>query len=254
MSDGTRAPGTAVGTGSPHVSRAMIGTNFDEVAAGYDESLPSYVVEHYLKKRLAFIQAHTQPGKTLDVGCGTGQLASRVARAGYDVVGLDPSPGMLGVMRRSDASPAGVTGSGMALPFPDGTFDVTYCVAVMHHVAEPERVHATLTEMVRVTKPGGHILVWDHNPRNPYWPYLMRRVPQDTGEERLIPEREILDGLKAGGALILRSEPLGLMPDFTPRWAVPAVARAEAIIERIPMLNRLCAHNVVLAVKEAPSS
>lgn len=249
-----RSPETATGTGTTLVSRAMIGTNFDEVAADYDESLPSYVVEHYLKKRLTFIQEHNRPGKTLDVGCGTGQLANRVAKAGYDVVGLDPSRGMLGVMRRADASPAGVTGSGMALPFPDGTFDLTYCIAVMHHVAEPERVHATLTEMARVTKPGGHILVWDHNPRNPYWPYLMCRVPQDTGEERLIPESEILDGLKAGGARILLSQPLGLMPDFTPRWLLPVVARAEAVVERVPVLNRLCAHNVVLAVKEAAAS
>ena len=43
--------------------------------------------------------------------------------------------------------------------------------------------------MVRVARPGGRILVWDHNPRNPYWGRLMARVPQDTGEERLIPER-----------------------------------------------------------------
>ena len=38
------------------------------------------------------------------------------------------------------------------------------------------------------TRPGGRVLVWDHNPRNPYWGRLMARVPQDTGEERLIPE------------------------------------------------------------------
>lgn len=227
----------------------MIGTNFDEVAAEYDESLPNYVVEHYSRKRLAFIQQHTLRGKTLDVGCGTGQLARRVANAGYDVVGLDPSRGMLGVMQRSDATAIGVTGSGMALPFADDTFDLTYCIAVMHHVAEPDRVRKTLTEMVRVTKPGGHILVWDHNPRNPYWPILMRRVPQDTGEERLIPEPEIIEGLSAGGAKTVLAQPLGLVPDFTPRWLLPLAAKAESLVERVPLLHRLCAHNVILAVK-----
>ena len=43
-------------------------------------------------------------------------------------------------------------------------------------------------------------MVWDHNPRNPYWPYLMKRVPQDIGEERLIGLEELLGGLEAGGA------------------------------------------------------
>lgn len=233
---------------------AMLGTNFDDVAAEYDESLPGYVVAHYLAKRLSFIQQHTRPGKALDVGCGTGQLARRVAAAGYDVTGLDPSRGMLSVMQRSDQGVAGVTGSGMSLPFASETFDLTYCIAVMHHVAAPERVRRTLTEMARVTKPGGHILVWDHNPLNPYWPFLMRRVPQDTGDERLIPEQEIIDGLTAGGAGVVLAQPLGLVPDFTPHRLLPVVANAEALVERVPLLNRLCAHNVVLAMKERPAS
>lgn len=234
----------------PQAGGAMIGTNFDDVAAAYDDSLPDFVVEHYLAKRLAFIQQHTPQGRSLDVGCGTGQLAGRVAGAGYDVTGLDPSRGMLGVMQRSNRAVAGVTGSGMTLPFADDTFELTYCVAVMHHVAESDRVRRTLQEMVRVTKPGGHVLVWDHNPRNPYWPYLMRRVPQDTGEERLIPEQEVVAGLKAGGARTVLTQPLGLVPDFTPRPLLATMATIETVVERVPLLNRLCAHNVVLAVKE----
>jgi UDP-glucose 4-epimerase len=72
----------------------------------------------------------------------------------------------------------------------------------MHHIAAPEAVRATLAEMVRVARPGGWVLVWDHNPRNPYWKLLMKRVPQDTGDERLIPERELLAGLRAAGAQV----------------------------------------------------
>jgi len=100
-----------------------------------------------------------------------------------------------------------------------------------------------------VTKPGGQVLVWDHNPRNPYWPILMKRVPQDTGAERLIPEREIVGGMAAGGATVVEAMPLGLMPDFTPRFLTGAVARLEGIVERTPGLNRFCAHNVILARK-----
>ena len=230
-------------------------TDFDAVAAEYDQSLPAHVVEHYLAKRLAFIRAHTQPGPTLDVGCGTGQLAERVVGPDHPMTGLDYSRGMLRVMARRRPDIGAVAGSGTHLPFPDDTFALTYCVAVMHHVAHVDAVRKTLTEMVRVTRPGGHVLIWDHNPRNPYWPWLMKRVPQDTGAERLIPEREILDGLVAGGARPLLSRPLGLVPDFAPRRLLPAFAALERVVEVVPVLNRLCAHNVVLAVKDgAPRS
>lgn len=225
-------------------------TDFDAIAAEYDDSLPHHVMDHYLDKRVEFVQRYVPSGsKILDVGCGTGVLAKRLAAEGYDVTGMDPFDGMLTYLRQRAPEITAVQGRGEDQPFDDNTFDLTYCVAVMHHVADPEDVHNTLKEMVRVTKPGGHILVWDHNPRNPYWPLLMKRVPQDTGAERLIPEQEILDGLRAGGAWPMHVEALGLMPDFTPKALVPAVAMVEAVVERTPLVNRLCAHNVILAVK-----
>jgi ubiquinone/menaquinone biosynthesis C-methylase UbiE len=227
-------------------------TDFDAIAAEYDASLPAHVVEHYLAKRVAFIRRHTEPGPALDLGCGTGLLAARVAAAGYAVTGLDPSRGMLGQLRRRQVGLNAVAGDGGALPFADDSFALAYCVAVMHHVADPAAVRRTLLEMVRVTRPGGHVLVWDHNPRNPYWPLLMRRVPQDTGAERLIPEGEIVAGLAAGGARVVRTAQLGLVPDFAPRALLGVAAAAERAVEAIPGLRRLCAHNVVLAVKTAP--
>ncbi len=226
-------------------------TNFDAIADEYDASLPGHVVEHYLAKRLAFIRRHTAAGPALDLGCGTGLLAERVAAAGYTVTGLDPSRGMLRQLRRRRPDLGAVTADGTALPFVDGAFALTYCVAVMHHVAEPAAVRRTLVEMVRVTRPGGHVLVWDHNPRNPYWPLLMRRVPQDTGAERLIPEEEIVAGLAAGGARVVRTEQLGLVPDFAPRPLLGLATALERAVEATPGLRRLCAHNVILAVKAA---
>ena len=103
--------------------------------------------------------------------------------------------------------------------------------------------------MVRVLKPGGRVLVWDHNPRNPYWARLMARVPQDTGEERLIGEQEVLSGLTAAGARIVLSTQLGMVPDFTPPRALPAAAVAERTFERTPIVRRYAAHNVILATK-----
>jgi SAM-dependent methyltransferase len=228
----------------------MSDTHFDEIADVYDESLPSHVVEHYLRKRTAFVREHALPGgAVLDVGCGTGVLAARIAEGGFEVTGIDPSEGMLDVLRKRHPSVRPVVGSGTALPFGDDAFDFVYCVAVMHHIAEAADVRQTLSEMVRVARPGGRILIWDHNPRNPYWRLLMARVPQDTGEERLIPQEEILAGLRAPGAKPTLVEQLGMVPDFTPPAAIGLVSGIERLAERTPGLRRVCAHNVILASK-----
>jgi hypothetical protein len=79
----------------------------------------------------------------------------------------------------------------------------------------------------------------------------MAKVPQDTGEERLIGEDEVLDGLRAGGAEIVSSDQLGLVPDFVPPRALAAAAALERAVERTPLVRRLGAHNVVLATKRA---
>jgi SAM-dependent methyltransferase len=223
--------------------------HFDHIAGEYDESLPAHIVEHYLRKRTVWIIRHCPRGAGLDVGCGTGVLAERLAAEGYAMTGVDPSDGMLDVLRARDADVIAVHASGTDLPFPDDTFDLVYCVAVMHHIADPDAVRRTLAEMVRVSRPGGQVLVWDHNPRNPYWGHLMARVPQDTGEERLIGEEEIVVGLRAGGARIISSTPLGLVPDFIPPAALPVAAAFERAVERTPLVRRFGAHNVVQAAK-----
>ncbi len=221
--------------------------NFDAIAEDYDESLPPHVVQHYLDKRVEYILENCPRGRALDVGCGTGVLAGRLARAGYVVVGLDPSQGMLDVMAETVPEVTGVRGDGAELPFADGEFDLVTTIAALHHIAEPAAVAATLKEMVRVTRPDGRIVVWDHNPRNPYWRSLMKRVPQDDGSERLIAEHEVLDGLRSGGAEILSSDQLGLVPEFVPPSLLATMQRVERLVERAPGVRRLCAHNVVLA-------
>jgi ubiquinone/menaquinone biosynthesis C-methylase UbiE len=227
----------------------MSSSHFDSIATVYDDALPAHVVEHYLRKRTKFVIEHCPRGEGLDVGCGTGVLATRLAEAGYEMSGVDPSDGMLDILRERTPGIRAVQGSGTSLPFTDDTFDLVLTVAVMHHIAEPEDVRRTLAEMVRVAKPSGRILVWDHNPRNPYWGRLMARVPQDTGEERLIPEAEVVGGLREAGAEILLATQLSMVPDFTPPAALRVAAAAERVVERTPLVRRLGAHNVILATK-----
>ncbi|MEW6152395.1 MAG: class I SAM-dependent methyltransferase [Actinomycetota bacterium] len=241
------APGEPLhGQGSPR-GHAHRHSHFDEIAGHYDGAIPAHVMGHYHRKRVAAVRQWAPVGgRVLDVGCGTGALLEKVAAAGFRAYGAEPSAGMLDVLsERRPGLPAAVAQG--ALPFPDQCFDLVYCVAVLHHVIDPEAVRLTLAEMVRVTRPGGHVLIWDHNPRNPYWPYLMKRVPQDCGDERLVPEAEIVGGLERAGACVVSSAQLGLVPDFAPRSLLGAFAGVEKVVEHLPGVRRLCAHNVVVA-------
>lgn len=235
-------PSGVAGEASPH------GHHFDEIATIYDETIPHHVREHYLTKRLGLLRRMAGQGPILDVGCGTGVLLQRIAAWEPDAVGVDASAEMLAVTRERRGLPA-VCALSSSLPFLDDTFAMAFCVALLHHLADPEVVAETIREMMRVVRPSGAVVLIDHNPLNPYWPLLMRRVPQDDGTERLVPLSELLRGIRSA-----RGEPvvvyrLGFMPDFMPRPLLPLARGAERLLEAAPLLRKLAAHNVVVARK-----
>ena len=222
---------------------------YDGIAPDYDAAIPRHVAEHYRRKRVKLVGSLTTPGaRILDLGCGTGTLAADLRATGLRVVGIDASTGMLGELRRH-ARGLPVASFGERLPFRAGTFDLAITVATLHHITDPQRIAQTIGEMCRVVAVGGHVVVWDHNPKNPYWPILMKRIPQDTGEERLVPQDEIVTDLSAAGVHDVEAQRSGLMPDFTPAVLVGAVRVLEALVERTPGLNVFCAHNVVVGRK-----
>jgi ubiquinone/menaquinone biosynthesis C-methylase UbiE len=105
--------------------------------------------------------------RVLDVGCGSGVVTREIARrvgANGRVIGLDPSPGLLGVahdLAREEGLGDRVDfreGSALRLPFPDGSFDVVVCVTVLAHVSGGE---GAVPELARVVRPGGRVGVYD---------------------------------------------------------------------------------------------
>jgi ubiquinone/menaquinone biosynthesis C-methylase UbiE len=108
------------------------------------------------------------PGeRVLDVGCGTGVVARAMAKRvapGGRVFGCDSSPALLEVARQR-AKDAGVdkliefrAGDCRELPFADGEFDAVIAATVLAHVPGVERA---VREMVRVTRVGGRVGVFD---------------------------------------------------------------------------------------------
>lgn len=95
----------------------------------------------------------------LEVGCGTGLVLLRIREFARRASGVDLSPGMLEKAKRRGLD---VTlGSATALPFGDDQFDVTCSFKVLAHVPE---IETALSEMARVTRPGGMVLAEFYNP------------------------------------------------------------------------------------------
>ncbi|MBI2252951.1 MAG: hypothetical protein HYU63_09490, partial [Armatimonadetes bacterium] len=118
-----------------------------------------------------------------------------------------------------------------------------------HHLYTKEKVAKTISEMIRVTKRGGIILIWDHNLLNPYWPIIMKKVPQDSGKERIVPISELLSNLKLYKYKELKIFYLGFIPDFISRKLLSLFQFLEKIVETLPLINKLSAHNVIIFKK-----
>ena len=95
----------------------------------------------------------------LDVGSGTGALALAFAPHVGEVVGVDMDEAYLGAAReRAPANARFVAGDATALPFGYAEFDIAATQRLLHHVRRPELV---VSELVRVTRPGGRVFVID---------------------------------------------------------------------------------------------
>jgi len=90
----------------------------------------------------------------LDVGGGPGYFRTAFERAGATYVALDADVGELSGLGKISTST--VIGSGMRLPFRDGSIDVCYSSNVLEHVADPWRM---AEEMLRVTRSGGTVFI-----------------------------------------------------------------------------------------------
>lgn len=95
-----------------------------------------------------------EPRRVLEVGCGMGNFAERVARGTQaEVVATDVSPRMVELARERglDARIADVQG----LPFAEGEFDCAVANAMLYHVEDLDRA---LAELARVLEPGGRLV------------------------------------------------------------------------------------------------
>jgi ubiquinone/menaquinone biosynthesis C-methylase UbiE len=142
---------------------------------GEVEAYSSAAAQAYLNKIDDTFVAHAlrlvnrrERGRALDIGSGPGQIVVKLARSltRWKFVAVDRSSHMIAeaVANLAAAGPelAGRVefqiADANALPYPDATFDLVTCNSVLHHMAEPERL---LAEITRLVKPRGAVLLRD---------------------------------------------------------------------------------------------
>ncbi|MEV6107287.1 class I SAM-dependent methyltransferase [Streptomyces sp. NPDC051940] len=123
----------------------------------------------HLDRRLAQAAGAAPGERVLDIGCGPGHLARRLAARvapGGDVLGIDPSPGMLRYARRRAGGLSNCRfqqGEAQSLDLPAASRDLVTSTFAMHHIPAPVR-EVALREMHRVLRPGGRLLLADAFP------------------------------------------------------------------------------------------
>lgn len=122
------------------------------------------------------------PGRleVLDVGCGVGVLHGHLAPHVGALHGADVATDA--VRAASEANPAVSysTYEGQVLPYDDATFDLAVAVCVFHHVDGVDQPGLT-AEMARVVRPGGLVVIVEHNPFNPLTRVAVNRCEFDEG-------------------------------------------------------------------------
>jgi SAM-dependent methyltransferase len=177
--------------------KAQATREFSRWSAGYDRSVLQWLLfgpaHRAIINRLR-TRSGDRPMSILDVGCGTGVFAGRIAAAlpRATIWGVDLVAGMLtGGRERWQAlhgQAVPVQGDSERLPFADWTFDVVTCANSFHHYPHQDRAVA---EMYRVLRPGGRLFLLD-GCRDSLWGWFIYDfcVPAVEGEVQHASARE----------------------------------------------------------------
>lgn len=161
---------TASATPPGTLPEAQVRSMFDRIAGVYDlmNGVMTAGLHHQWRRRAVDLAGVGPASRVLDVATGTGDLALELARRvvpGGVVVGADFSEGMLELARakaaETDLGAAGVelrfeTANALALPYADDEFDVATVGFGARNFSD---LPAGLSEMVRVVRPGGRVVV-----------------------------------------------------------------------------------------------
>jgi SAM-dependent methyltransferase len=175
----------------------------------------------------------------IDIGCGDGTFTAEVferARPAY-MAAVDPSSEAIRIANEKKETRAieFAVQSAYELPWPDDAFDVACIRCALHHM---ERPIDALREALRIAP---LIIGIEPNGYNPVLKILEKVSPYHIEHEERSYRPAKLDSWLAGlGAVVTRREWIGLVPMFSPDWFARFFKMFEPVVERIPVVNRIC--------------
>jgi len=194
--------------------------DFDKLARGYSDLVQKQIPlvgqrhDYFIKAKADLLvrlcERHLGPPqklKILDAGCGNGLAERHLAGRFGALHAVDASAAMIEEARRIAPAADYAVADAFAMPYADATFDAVTAICVFHHIA-PARQAALVCELSRVTRPGGLVIIMEHNPYNPLTSWSVRHSPVDV-DATMLPlgrTKSLLAGcglgIKAAGYMI----------------------------------------------------
>jgi SAM-dependent methyltransferase len=145
----------------------------DDARTRYEEESNDYLTRNYLIPTFQRVLEAAPAARILSLGCGSGVDVDLMAGAGFDIVGIDCGNRTEVWPHRRERERLCLA-NGKHLPFESATFDAVYCGCVFPHVGvdgDSDRVRpdywsqrsAIASEITRVLKPNGHVMVSSPN-------------------------------------------------------------------------------------------
>jgi ubiquinone/menaquinone biosynthesis C-methylase UbiE len=193
------------GRGRDHKERSRVA--FDRQAPEYDRA-PFGRHARRLQPEVLAAASEAAFSAVLDVGCGTGALLAAIVGAHPEVraCGIDLSAGMLDVAARRLGPGAQLElADAEHLPLADASVDLVVCVDSFHHYPHPD---VALSEMHRVTRPGGRLVIGEWRvaaPLRQLMNLLLPRLPE--GDVRIYTGSELSRLVEAAGYSAVRCRP-----------------------------------------------
>lgn len=207
------------------------------------------------------IKKEAKDKRILEIGCGSGAFSFRLAKSGFQVVGMDICAKLIKLTSKENKMNAAfVVADGLNLPFKNESFDLIFCGAFLHHL--PGQIPSLLSDFFRVLRAKGKVYFFE--PYSPclnsllhYWVFKMNR----TEDERAINPNKLKHKFKKNGFVnfqwqkikkikyadsvyFLEKDPLvkriiGLVRKLTNEYLIPnicfvgSVQKAEKAVKKI---------------------